>query len=128
MIFSWSFASMFCFQLLQPNCHIVKPVVNPIVYDQKATFTAYNAVPEQTDSTPCITASGYNICDQETLPKIVASNKYKFGTILDIEGFGRYTVEDRTATKYKDRIDMLFETYEGAINFGKRELNYKVIN
>ena len=109
-----------------PVVHIVK--IKPIIYDQSATFTGYNATEEQTDSTPCQTASGYELCAEGPLPRIVASNVYRFGTILDVEGYGRYEVQDRTSDKYGTRIDMLFKTYEEAINFGKKELRYRVIN
>lgn len=119
MLCSLYFVSLLCFQ--QPTCYEIK------IYDQKAIFTAYNAVPEQTDSTPCTTASGYEICNQGTFPRIAASNLYRFGTVLDVEGYGRFTVEDRTAGKYSNRIDLLFETYEEAIQFGKKELEYRVI-
>lgn len=120
LICSLYFASWLCFPPMPIIC-------NPITYDKKATFTAYNAVPEQTDADPCTTASGYNICEQSVFPRIAASNIYKFGTIIHVDGYGRFTIEDRTSRKYSDRIDLLFERYEDAIQFGKRELRYRVI-
>jgi len=121
---------MFCFQLLQPNCHIVKPVVNPIVYDQKATFTAYTLSEDETDSTPCIGAGNNNLCeirDKEPEKCIVATRLYPLNTMLEIEGFGECEVLDRTARKYSDRIDILMYTKKEAIQFGKKELEYNVI-
>ncbi|KKK64823.1 hypothetical protein LCGC14_2980330 [marine sediment metagenome] len=42
--------------------------------------SAYNAVESQTDSEPCITASGLNVCG--TKRKILASNEFPFGSRL----------------------------------------------
>lgn len=116
LICSIFFASWLCF-----------PPITIQQYDQEATFTAYNAVPEQTDSTPCITASGHNICDEDVIHRIAASNKYPFGTILDIEGYGRYEVQDRTNKRFSGRIDLLFASEEEAIKFGKKTLKYRII-
>ena len=107
--------------------HVDKVIIKQEIYDKSATFTGYNAVKEQTDSTPCQTSSGYEICAEGPLPRIVASNVYRFGTILDVEGYGQYEVQDRTSDKYGTRIDMLFKTYEEAIRFGKKELKYRVL-
>ena len=80
------------------------------------TLTAYNSVPEQTDSTPCISASGMNVC--ETSRNIVATNELPFGTELFIEG-EIWEVQDRMNKKYKNgEIDLLMDSYEDAKNWG----------
>lgn len=70
--------------------------------------SAYNSVPGQTDSTPCLSASGENICElHEDGLGICASNDYPFGTALFVEGLGNCVVLDRMNSRYtgKSRID-----------------------
>lgn len=74
-------------------------------YASVATYhvTGYNTVPEQTDSTPCIAASGADICgrtDVVACPRAIA-----LGTELEIDG-KVYTCLDRLAPKYDHRIDV----------------------
>ncbi|MBI4065783.1 3D domain-containing protein [Candidatus Kaiserbacteria bacterium] len=91
------------------------------------TLTAYNAVPEQTDEDPLITASG-----AFSNPEIVAarskdlSNELPFGTIIEISGpsgpdnscgyrivkpiIGYRVIADTMNARYTNRIDILFHT------------------
>lgn len=74
----------------------------PDVY-MDAYITGYNTVVEQTDSTPCIAASGTNICgrrDAAACPTI-----FKLGTVVEIHG-KKYVCEDRTAQKFNGRFDI----------------------
>lgn len=120
MFCSLFFASWLCFQ---------QPVVRePIIYDHKATFTAYNLEESQTDGNPCIGAGNHNLCElAKQGVRICATRKHPLHTILLIKGIGKCEVLDRTSLKYKDRIDIVYPTYEEAIQFGKRELEYNVI-
>jgi len=88
-------------------------------------ITAYNPVPEQTDSDPCISASGMNVC--ETNKNIVATNEFAFGTQLMIDG-KIWEVQDRTHSRYKYRIDLLMYDYQDAINWGKKTLKIGLVN
>ena len=88
-------------------------------------ITAYNPVPEQTDSTPCISASGMNIC--ETSKNIAATNELPFGTLLVING-KVWEVQDRTNERYTNRIDLLMYNYQEAKNWGKQTLIVELIN
>ena len=114
-------------------CFINQPIVyekQQEVYDKTAVATAYNLTESQTDSTPCVGAWNNNLCEilrEEPGKCIVATRLYDNHTILCIEGFGRCEVLDKTSKKYGDRIDLLLPTYEEAINFGKRQINYRVI-
>jgi 3D (Asp-Asp-Asp) domain-containing protein len=96
---------------LRGNCSPVVLTGTPIV----RVITAYNPVEAQTDDTPCIAASGLNIC--ETRKNIVASNEFPFGTRLLIEG-EIYYVEDRTNSRYQYRVDILMDSYEEARKWG----------
>ena len=91
--------------------------------------TAYNAVPEQTDTTPCITADGTDICTNPQL-KIVAANWLPFGTKIRIpEYFGNtiFEVRDRMNSRYPYRLDVLMDSISAAKEFGIRYLKVEII-
>ncbi len=91
------------------------------------TLTAYNAVPEQTDSDPDVTASGVF-----SNPEVVAARsrdlakELPFGTVIAIDGpigetktcgfdivkpsIGYRIIADTMNARYTDRIDVLFDT------------------
>ena len=69
----------------------------------KAKVTGYNTVPAQTDSTPCIAASGDNICGRDDV--LACPSEYPLGSIFEIGG-KEYTCLDRTAAKYNGRFDI----------------------
>ena len=84
-------------------------------------ITMYNSLPEQTDSTPCISADGTNICEVDY--NVCATNAFPFGTKLYIDKLGECIVKDRMNKRYSERIDW----YAGmdkdrAINFGVQKL------
>ena len=84
------------------------------------TIFAYNATIEQTDSEPCISASGLNVC--ETKKNIIATNEFAFGTLLMIDG-EIWEVQDRMNKRYQNgEIDLLMDDYQEAKDFGKRTL------
>ena len=68
-----------------------------------AHVTGFNTVPGQTDSQPCIAASGANICGRRDA--IACPRAIKFGTLIEIRGQS-YVCEDRTARKYDQRFDI----------------------
>lgn len=90
------------------------------------TITAYNAGdPAQTDNSPCISASGDNICNLLAKgEKICAANFVKLGTKLKIEGLGVCTVLDRMNSRYPDRVDWAMEAHQKAeaLKFNKKLL------
>ncbi len=91
----------------------------------RAVLTAYSSTPDQTDSTPFITASG-----TRTRDGIVASNFLAFGTKVQIpEIFGDriFTVEDRMAKKHSDKIDVWFPERHLAKKFGVQEAEVVVL-
>lgn len=65
--------------------------------------TGYNTVPEQTDDTPCIAASGADICGRTDV--IACPRAIPLGTRAIIDG-REYVCEDRLAKKYDHRIDI----------------------
>ena len=99
----------------------------PSVPSYAVTLTAYNAVPEQTDGDPLVTASG-----AYSNPEVVAArsrdlkDELPFGTIIEIAGpsikddscgyhivapiVGYRVIADTMNARYTDRIDILFST------------------
>jgi len=100
----------------------------PPAVGKKATVTAYNSVPEQTDGDPCRSADGTNICEFDGC--VIAQNGVPFGTKVEIEGFGVCEVHDRKNSRYNSNwIDIYFggaDKVDEALDFGKRELNIKL--
>ncbi|MCD4704633.1 3D domain-containing protein [bacterium] len=69
--------------------------------------TAYNLVEWQTDNTPCIGASGDDLCELiDQGISTCAANFVPLGTSLEIEGIGRCLVLDRLNKRYPSRIDI----------------------
>jgi hypothetical protein len=75
----------------------------PLFHDVRAYVTGYNTVPGQTDDTPCIAASGANICGRTDA--VACPRHISLGTFLDIRGM-TYVCEDRLAKKYDSRFDI----------------------
>jgi hypothetical protein len=69
----------------------------------RAFVTGYNTVPGQTDDTPCIAASGANICGRTDA--VACPRRISLGTFLQIRG-ATYICEDRLAKKYDSRFDI----------------------
>ncbi len=94
-----------------------------------AVVTAYNPVPAQTDSTPCLTANGTEICTEHK--NIIAANWLPFGTkvqIPDYFGDKIFEVQDRMNERYSDRIDVLMYDLTEAKRFGKRKLRIIILD
>ena len=76
----------------------------PPTYNQLRAFvTGYNTVAGQTDDTPCIAASGADICgrrDAVACPRAIG-----LGTVVEIRG-ATYKCEDRLARKFDTRFDI----------------------
>lgn len=88
-------------------------------------ITAYNSVPEQTDDTPFITASGTQVRDG-----IVAANFLPFGTkirIPSIYGDKIFTVEDRMNQRSQYMVDIWFANYNQARNFGIKTATIEIL-
>ena len=72
-------------------------------HEVRAYVTGYNTVPAQTDDTPCIGASGKNICGRRDA--VACPRKIDLGTVVVIRG-ATYTCEDRLARKFDRRFDI----------------------
>ena len=89
-----------------------------------STVTAYCACMECCGKTNGITASGAKATAGRT---IAMSKDYKFGTKIEIEGYGIYIVEDRGGAIKNTRIDIYFNTHKEALQFGKKQLRFRIV-
>lgn len=100
-----------------------------VKYSKYTTITAYNSLPGQTDSTPCITANGFNVCSHG-IEDTVAANFLYFGTkikIPDIFGDRIFTVRDRMNERYTNRVDIWMIDRDDALKLGKRLAKIEVL-
>ena len=93
-------------------------------YTINITVTAYNSLPWQTDDTPCIAASGMDVCERDA-EDIIATNfaHLPFGTrvkLPDLYGDRIFRVEDRMNKRYYQRADIWMKDYADAKAFGKK--------
>ena len=92
----------------------------------KVVVTAYASVPEETDDTPFITASGKYVKDG-----IIANNLLPFGTKIKIPklyGDKIFTVEDRMNKSKSDyHIDIWMPSTPLALNFGVKTANIEIL-
>lgn len=87
----------------------------------KVASTGYAPSPYQTDTTPCITASGVRV-----RRGTVAANWLPFGTLLEING-EIFMVEDRMNPRYGKAIDIFFPSTSEALEFGKQDIEMVIV-
>lgn len=102
-----------------------------VSYTALFAMTAYNSEVGQCDSTPCITANGFNVCKHDT-EDTIATNVLAFGTrvrIPDLFGDRVFVVRDRMNERYsnKNRIDVWMKSKENAQDFGVRVATIEVL-
>lgn len=93
------------------------------------TMTAYNSESGQCDATPCITASGFDLCEHG-IEDTVAANFLKFGTKVRIpELFGDkvFIVRDRMNERYQNRVDIWMLSKEEARKFGIKKAKIEIL-
>lgn len=102
-----------------------------VVQEFDSSVTAYNVGDvTQTNSSPCISANGENICKAlEQGYKRCAANFVDLGTVLEIENYGKCLVTDRMNSRYYYRVDIAMkkDQLQQAKNFGRQRLNIKVL-
>jgi 3D (Asp-Asp-Asp) domain-containing protein len=100
--------------------------------DPRDTFTipitAYTSDPAQTDDTPCITASGLDVCEHG-VENVVAANFLPIGTrvrIPELYGDRVFYVEDRMNERYYYKMDIWMEELSDAKSFGVKSATVEV--
>lgn len=99
----------------------------------KVLATAYSSTPDQTDSTPCITANGFDLCkyyDAHAIETTIASNFLPMNTsvrVKDVFGDRVLVVRDRMNERYGyGRIDIWMPTREDAKQFGVQWIEMEI--
>jgi len=83
-------------------------------------ITAYTSEPAQTDDTPCVTASGLDVCERN-IENVVAANFLPLGTrvrIPELYGDRVFYVEDRMNKRYNYKMDIWMKEKSDAKVFG----------
>jgi len=100
-----------------------------VISTMSVVATAYSSTVDQCDSTPCITANGFNVC-KHGVEDTIAANFLKFGTkvkIPELYGDKIFIVRDRMNPRYDYRIDVWMTDRNKAISFGKRLVTIQVV-
>ena len=96
-----------------------------VVWIVRVPITAYASVPEQTDDTPFIAASGKHVFDG-----MVAANFLPLGTrvrIPELYGDKIFIVEDRMNKRYWYRVDIWMADNADAKRFGLKVVNVEIL-
>jgi len=77
----------------------------------------------------CGKADGYTASGVPAVGKIVAAPKgVAFGTVLDIPGYSpRAVVQDRGGAITGNKLDVLMETHQEALNWGRQYLKVRIV-
>jgi 3D (Asp-Asp-Asp) domain-containing protein len=96
------------------------------------TVTTYTIDPRQTDDTPTITASGFNVgWKNPKKHRVIAvsrdlKKRFKFGSYVKLEGCGKYDgvyrVEDLMNKRFKKRIDILINPNDKHTMFAQAKI------
>src|SRR4030042_3448258 len=114
-------------QIIEEMNNLIKDLGQPVKV-LTVPVTAYNSLPGQTDSTPCITANGFNLCNNNT-QNVIATNFLPFGAKVrfpDYDPDTIYTVQDRLNARYYYRADIWMKTVADARSFGIKRLKIEV--
>ena len=81
------------------------------------------------DMGPCCCdeyADGFTASGVKAVGRICAAPpEYPFGTVMEVDGYGEWVVEDRGAAIKGNKLDLLFPTHGRALLFGRQYLKVK---
>lgn len=97
------------------------------------TATAYSSTPWQTDNTPCITSTGYNVCNKNK--NIIAVSRdlvrslgyHRQVRLPSLYGSEIFYIEDTMNARFINRIDVHHDSIEDARDFGVKRIEIEVI-
>jgi len=98
-------------------------------FSQHFVITAYNSEVGQTDNSPCITANGFNVCENGA-EDTIAANFLPFGSKVKIpELFGDrvFIVRDRMNKRFSNRVDVWMIEKPDAVKFGVKVAKIEVL-
>ena len=102
---------------------------NVVKSSGKYTVTAFNSEVGQCDSTPCITANGFNLCEHG-IEDSVATNMLPFGTRVrfpELFGDRVFVVRDRMNKRYYERFDIWMLDHGDAVKFGAKYTTVEIL-
>ena len=108
--------------------HLVSFNFKPKVETIHIYVTAYSSSPDETDDTPCIAASGYDLC-KHNKENVVACNFLPFGTKVkfpELDPDKTYTVVDRMHERFNSRMDIWMTSKAKASDFGLKYLKVEI--
>lgn len=104
----------------------IEPYAETRTIYKNATITAYNTVSGQTDSSPCISATGDNICGRADVVACPRDIPLRTRVLIDNR---IYYCLDRLNIRYKRRFDISFDKdIQGARNWGKQKHDVIIID
>ncbi|MBI4837520.1 MAG: 3D domain-containing protein [Candidatus Portnoybacteria bacterium] len=95
-------------------------------WSRLAVITAYSSSPDETDSSPFITAAG-----TRTRDGVIAANFLNFGTRVKIPAlYGEkvFVVEDRMAARNSGKVDVWMPSKSLAMQFGVKKAEIVVLD
>lgn len=118
------------------NSDAVLPISHEVVVTVERKFevinldveaTGYNSLPNQTDDTPFITATGDSVFwgGIAVSRPLLVDNLLPYGSIVLIEGYDTpFIVFDTMNARFKNyKVDLWFKDFDDAWRFGVRKLN-----
>jgi 3D (Asp-Asp-Asp) domain-containing protein len=116
--------------LLREDVNRLKEIHTPKA--DVVTVTTYTIDPRQTDDTPTITASGFNVgWKNPKKHRVIAisrdlKKRFNFGSYVKLEGCGKYDgvyrVEDLMNKRFKKRIDILINPNDKHTMFAQAKI------
>jgi len=116
--------------LKQQKKKVVAKKVTPKAPKGEIVLTAYSSTIDQTDASPCITATGFNVC-KHNKENIIAANFLPFGTkvrIPELYGDKVFIVQDRMNKRHSSRVDIWMKTRTKAKQFGVKRAKIEVVS
>jgi len=90
-----------------------------------ANISAYTASTDECGKNDGITASGKTVKPNHT---IACPKEYKFGTKIQVEGYGIFICEDRGGAIKGNKFDIYMTTKKEAFDFGRKKLKVKILS
>jgi len=127
-ISSWAYFEVSPASFFNKVQQIVSFNAKPKVEVSQFYVTAYSSNEDETDDSPCIAASGYNLC-QHNKENVVAANFLPFGAKVkfpELDPDKTYTVVDRMHERFNSRLDIWMTSKAKAKKFGLKFLTAEI--
>lgn len=116
------------FNMIIPIACLLNSLISP--YERPYTVqtfsvSAYTSSIQETDDTPCLSASGVDVCKQGSWA--ACPSFLSFNTVISVDGVD-YKCVDRMARRYRDLrfIDLHFTDRAKALQWGRQTKRVKV--